>query len=262
MGNESIRKGRGNQSWRLSKSIALCLLIAPLVALNTGCASRKADKPEKNPDPFEVVNRPIFKFNDVTDRYILRPVAKGYQFITPDPVETGVSNFFDNITYPITIINDFLQGKFKQGFADTGRFVVNTTIGLLGLFDPATPWGLKRHEEDFGQTFAKWGIPAGPYIVVPLFGPRTVRSGIGTVADTQVNPLVLYSNTSVRDKLLILWAIESRAALIGPDELVFEAFDPYLFVRDAYLQNRKFLINDGVTVETDQGFDDDFDDDF
>jgi phospholipid-binding lipoprotein MlaA len=97
---------------------------------------------------------------------------------------------------------------------------------------------------------------------VPLFGPRTVRSGIGTIADTQINPLVLYSNTSVRDKLLILWAIESRAALIGPDELVFEAFDPYLFVRDAYLQNRKFLINDGVTVETDQGFDDDFDDDF
>jgi phospholipid-binding lipoprotein MlaA len=242
--------------------LPLYLLLISALLLNAGCASRKASKSEPNPDPFEVVNRPIYNFNDVTDRYILRPVAKGYQFITPNVVETGVSNFFDNITYPITIVNDFLQAKFKQGFADTGRFVVNTTIGLLGLFDPATPMGLERHEEDFGQTFAKWGIPAGPYIVVPLFGPRTVRSGIGTIADTQVNPLILYSNTSVRDKLLILWAIESRAALIGPDELVFEAFDPYLFVRDAYLQNREFLIKDGVLNEADEGFDDDFDDDF
>ncbi len=262
MGSEPIRTGNGDQYWRSLANIALCLLILATTSLSTGCASRKADQPEPNPDPFEVINRPIFKFNDVADRYILRPAAKGYQFITPAPVERGVSNFFDNITYPITIVNDFLQGKFKQGFADTGRFVVNTTIGLLGLFDPATPIGLERHEEDFGQTFAKWGIPAGPYIVVPLFGPRTVRSGIGTIADTQVNPLILYSNTSVRDKLLILWAIESRAALIGPDRLVFEAFDPYLFVRDAYLQNRKFLINDGITVESDEGFDDDFDDDF
>ena len=255
---------RSNEKWRLLTHFPLYLLLLSAVLLNTGCASRKASKPESEPnvDPLEVINRPIFRFNDVTDRYILRPVAKGYQFITPNVVETGVSNFFDNITYPITVVNGFLQGKFKQGFADTGRFVVNTTIGLLGLFDPATPIGLERHEEDFGQTFAKWGIPAGPYIVVPLFGPRTVRSGIGTLADTQVNPLILYSNTSVRDKLLILWAIESRAALIGPDELVFEAFDPYLFVRDAYLQNRKFLINDGVMDETDEGFDDDFDDDF
>jgi phospholipid-binding lipoprotein MlaA len=256
--------GRSNEKWRLIPHFPLYLLLLSAVLLNAGCASRKASKPESEPnvDPLEVINRPIYKFNDVTDRYILRPVAKGYQFITPNVVETGVSNFFDNITYPITIVNGFLQGKFKQGFADTGRFVVNTTIGLLGLFDPATPIGLERHEEDFGQTFAKWGIPAGPYIVVPLLGPRTVRSGIGTFADTQVNPLILYSNTSVRDKLLILWAIESRAALIGPDKLVFEAFDPYLFVRDAYLQNREFLINDGVLNETDEGFDDDFDDDF
>ena len=256
--------GRSNEKWRLVTHFPLYLLLLSAVLLNASCASRKASKPESEPnvDPLEVINRPIYKFNDVTDRYILRPVAKGYQFITPNAVETGVSNFFDNITYPITVVNDFLQAKFKQGFADTGRFVVNTTIGLLGLFDPATSMGLERHEEDFGQTFAKWGIPAGPYIVVPLFGPRTVRSGIGTLADTQVNPLILYSNTSVRDKLLILWAIESRAALIGPDELVFEAFDPYLFVRDAYLQNREFLINDGVLNETDEGFDDDFDDDF
>lgn len=254
--------GRSGERWCQLIHFPLYLLLVSVLLLNAGCASRNASKPEPNVDPLEVINRPIYKFNDVTDRYILRPVAKGYQFITPNVVETGVSNFFDNITYPITIVNGFLQAKFKQGFADTGRFVVNTTIGLLGLFDPATSMGLERHEEDFGQTFAKWGIPAGPYIVVPLFGPRTVRSGVGTLADWRVNPLRYYSNTSVRDKLLILWAIESRAALIGPDKLVFEAYDPYLFVRDAYLQNRDFLIKDGVLNETDEGFDDDFDDDF
>ncbi|MCP4001289.1 MAG: VacJ family lipoprotein [Gammaproteobacteria bacterium] len=254
--------GRSNQRWRLFTYLPLFLLLVSALLLNTGCASRKASKAEPNADPLEVINRPIYKFNDVTDRYILRPVAKGYQFITPNFVETGISNFFDNITYTVTIVNDFLQGKFKQGFADTGRFALNTTLGLLGLFDVATPMGLEYHDEDFGQTFAKWGIPAGPYIVVPLFGPRTVRSGIGTLADWRVNLLNYYSNTSVRDKLLILWAIESRAALVGPDELIFDAFDPYLFVRDAYLQNRAFLINDGIIGETDEGFDDSFDDDF
>ena len=120
--------------------------------------------------------------------------------------------------------------------------------------------GLEYHNEDFGQTFGKWGIPSGPYIVVPLFGPRTIRSGVGTLADVQVNPVTLWRNTSMRDKTLILWAIDTRAALIGPDELVREAFDPYLFVRDAYLQNREFLADDGKSMEADSDFDADFDD--
>ncbi|MGI9290931.1 MAG: MlaA family lipoprotein, partial [Gammaproteobacteria bacterium] len=160
------------------------------------------------------------------------------------------------------IINSFLQGKFKQGFSDTGRFVVNLTIGIFGLFDPATPMGLEYHQEDFGQTFGKWGIPSGPYVVVPLFGPYTARSGIGTLVDVRVNPVVQWRNTSMRDKTLILWAIDTRARLIGPDELVREAFDPYLFVRDAYLQNREFLVNDGKSADEDADFDEDFDDGF
>ena len=138
----------------------------------------------------------------------------------------------------------------------------SSDLGLLGFFDVASYTGIPRHDEDFGQTFAVWGVPSGPYIVVPLLGPRTIRSGIGTLADIRVNPLLQYDNTSVRDKLLILWTIESRAALVGPDEVIYDAFDPYLFIRDAYLQNRAFLINNGVSGLPDMEFDDDFDDDF
>ena len=257
MSAPALRQHPGTRHTRLVAASLCALLLA------SGCASRSAA--EKNPDPFEPVNRQIYKFNDVTDRYVLRPVAKGYKWVTPDPVEVGVSNFFDNVTYPVTIVNDFLQGKFKQGFSDTGRLLVNSTVGLLGFFDVATGMGLERHNEDFGQTFAKWGFASGPYLVVPLFGPRTVRSGIGDLANIQVNPLVQYNNTSIRDKLLILWTIDTRAALIGPDELVREAFDPYLFVRDAYIQNREFLANDGDLTGAgleDPDFDDGLDDDF
>ena len=245
--------------------LMLYLLLASAALLSGGCASRNATQSEANVDPFEVINRPIYQFNDLTDRYILRPVGKGYNYITPRPVRNGIGNFFDNITYPGTIINGFLQAEFKQGFSDIGRFFVNSTFGLLGFFDVASYTGIPRHDEDFGQTFAVWGVPSGPYIVVPLLGPRTVRSGIGTLADIRVNPLLQYDNSSVRDKLLILWTIESRASLIGPDEVIYDAFDPYLFIRDAYLQNRAFLINNGnmgVSGLPDMEFDDDFDDDF
>jgi phospholipid-binding lipoprotein MlaA len=222
-----------------------------------GCASTKDSQP--NVDPFEPVNRVIYQVNDVADRYVLRPVARGYNWVTPDPARTGIGNFFDNITYPVTIVNDLLQAKWSQAGSDTMRFLTNTTFGLLGFMDVATDAGLDRHDEDFGQTFAHWGIPAGPYIMLPLFGPRTARSGIGMLFDVQVNPLVQLSNTSVRDKLLILWFIESRAALVGPDEAIRDAFDPYLFLRDAYLQNRQFLINDGAESD-DEFFGEDFED--
>ena len=176
----------------------------------------------------------------------------------PQPVRTGVGNFFDHWRYPVVIVNSFLQGKFGQGTQDVGRFVVNSTFGLLGFFDVAKNAGMVKNEEDFGLTFARWGIPQGPYIVIPLLGPATARSGVGILANIQVNPLVQYNDTSVRDKLLIAWYIESRAALIGPDEVVQEAFDPYLFVRDAYLQNRAFLR--GETNGDDEFFEEDFED--
>ena len=214
----------------------------------------------KNVDPFEAINRPIYKFNDITDKYLLRPLGKGYNFITPRPVRTGIGNFYDNITYPVTIVNSLLQGKGTQAIYDLNRFLFNSVFGVLGFIDVASSRGFPRHDEDFGQTFAKWGIPQGPYIVIPLLGPSTVRDGIGILGNVRVNPLVQMDNSSVRDKLLILWTIETRAALIGPDELVRDAFDPYLFVRDAYLQNRQFLINDSAAPTDD--FFEDFEEDF
>ena len=222
-----------------------------------GCANRGDTQP--NIDPLEPINRQLYKFNDVADRYVLRPAGKGYNAITPEPVRRGIGNFFDNVSYPVTIVNDALQAKWAQTGQDLLRLLINSTFGLFGFLDVATDGGLERHEEDFGQTFATWGIPSGPYIVVPILGPRTFRSGIGTLADVQVNPLVQYDNSSIRDKLLLLWIVETRAALIGPDELVQDAFDPYLFLRDAYLQNREFLINDGVSQD-EEFFDEEFED--
>ncbi len=236
----------------ISASLLCCLLLIPGIG-------RADDAPEEsNPDPLEPVNRVIYAFNDTADRYVFRPVAKGYNVVVPKPVRTGIGNFFNNWTYPVTIVNSFLQGKFKQGASDTGRFVVNSTVGLFGFFDPASKMNLPEHDEDFGQTFARWGIGQGPYIVIPILGPATVRSGIGILANTQVNPVLQLNDSSIRSKLVIAWFIESRAALIGPDEVVRDAFDPYLFVRDAYLQNREYLINDKPAE--DAVFEEDFED--
>jgi phospholipid-binding lipoprotein MlaA len=231
-----------------------------------GCAATGSGDTEKpNVDPLESINRPIYQFNTFVDKILFRPVATGYDYVMPDFARTGVSNFFENITYPVVIVNSFLQAEFAQGASDTGRFLVNSTIGIGGLFDPATPLGLEEHREDFGLTFAKWGIPAGPYVVVPLLGPRTFRSGIGTLADIQVNPLIQWNNSSARDKLLILWTIDIRANLLPLDDPIDDAFDPYRFVRDAYLQNRDFLQSDEQTADEDlfeDNFDDGFDEDF
>lgn len=240
----------------VSKTARIIILISTLMA-----GPVFAEESERqNIDPFEAINRPIYKFNDITDKFLLRPLGKGYNFITPRPVRTGIGNFYDNITYPVTIVNSLLQGKGTQAIYDLNRFLFNSVFGVLGFVDVASSRGFPRHDEDFGQTFAKWGIPQGPYIVIPLLGPSTVRDGIGILGNVRVNPLVQMDNRSVRDKLLILWTIETRAALIGPDELVQDAFDPYLFVRDAYLQNRQFLINDSSTPT--EEFFEDFEEDF
>jgi len=257
-----LRVDRGQ---RTNSGLPALLILTLLSVVSTACTSTSTatNSSGKKIDPFEPINRPIYAFNDGFDRFLLRPLGKGYNYVLPQTARNGVGNFYDNISYPVTIVNGVLQGKFSQAGWDTLRFLMNSTFGILGFMDLATSQGLERHNEDFGQTFARWGIPQGPYIVIPLLGPSTVRDGIGIFGNVRVNPLVQMSNTSVRDKLLILWAIESRAALIGPDETVRDAFDPYLFVRDAYLQNRKFLINDSETPEEEFFEDfDDFDEDF
>ncbi len=243
----------------LAAAVPACRAVLLLLFITLAACTRPPnDAPIE--DPFEKINRPIYLFNAGFDTFLLRPVAIGYEFITPRFFRTGVNNFFDNLTYPVTIVNSFLQGKVKQGFQDTGRFGLNTTVGLLGVLDPATSVGWIQNEEDFGQTLSVWGLPQGPYIVIPLLGPSTVSSGLGIIANAEVNPVLQWPDSSVRGKLFIAWTIESRQALLGVDDVVRESFDPYLFIREAYIQNRRFLINDGNLP--DGGFDDEFSDDF
>ena len=229
--------------------------------LLTGCATSGSSRADSNPDPLEPVNRAVYKLNDLGDRYLAKPIARGYEKYTPRAFRSGVHNFLENLRYPITIINDFLQGKFRQGGADLGRFAMNSTVGLFGLFDPATGVGLRAHDEDFGQTFAVWGLGEGPYLMVPIFGPYTVGSGIGDLMGTQVSLLV--QGPSSDEFALGLWGlylVEARYSVLDLDEEIQRSFDPYLFIRDAYLQNRKYKIYDGNVPEEEMFPEDDFED--
>ncbi len=239
----------------LSSFLGLCILGS------VGCANAPRDYAPGHYDPLEKVNRGVFKFNSGLDKILLRPVAKGYQTVLPRPVRTGVRNFFSNLRYPITIVNDVLQFKLKQAAADTGRLVINTTLGLGGIMDPATEAGLKKNQEDLGQTLAVWGVPAGPYIYLPLLGPTTLRDGPAMVADRYVDPLWQYdgSQTGARDRLLILSVIQLRESLLVFDDDIKKAFDPYTFVKNTHRQFRRSRVFDGDPPEED--LEDDFLDD-
>jgi len=228
-----------------------------LLALLAGCATQGPENGVN--DPFEKINRGVYAFNDVADRFVLRPVAKGYEKVLPRPARTGIGNFFDNLLLPISIANDLLQAKFFAAGRDTGRLLVNTTVGLGGLFDPATEIGLLAPDEDFDQTLGVWGVPEGPYLVLPLLGPRTVRHVGGGLTDALLNPLIQLRNDKVRWTGVIVYAIDQRARLLAADEAVREAFDPYAFVRDAYLQNRRYRVYDGeVPAEEELFYEEDF----
>ncbi len=207
-----------------------------------GCAHTPSSDPQ---DPFESVNRGIYQFNDALDRYALRPVAKGYSNVTPDPVERSVGHFFDNLFYPTTIVNSYLQAKFHNGTSDVARFIVNSTLGIGGLFDVATGLGLEEHDEDFGQTLGYWGLGQGVYLMLPLLGPSTGRDGIGLIADRFTNPLTYVDSLAVTFALQALYLVDLRAGLLGFDQSVRNAFDPYLFVRGAYLERRLNAVHDG-----------------
>lgn len=238
------------------RASALTGLAAALLA---GCASNQAVPKD---DPWEPVNRGIYAFNDGVDRVLLKPLARGYRFITPDIVERGVSNVFDNMRYPRVIVSNAMQGKGKDALSDVGRFVVNSTIGVAGIFDVATPLGLEAHNEDIGQALARWGVGSGPYVVLPFLGPSTLRDGIATAADQGLHVRNHLERSSVRDKLLPLEIISIRAGLLPLDAQIAESTDPYVFVREAYLQRRNYLIYDGEPpIEDDfDEFDDDLDD--
>lgn len=211
-------------------------------------------------DPWEPVNRKIYTVNRGLDSVILKPVARGYRKLVPSFARRGVNNFFTNLRTPLVIVNDFLQGKGRDGLSDTGRFLLNSTVGMAGLLDPATSAGLERHNEDFGQTLAVWGVPDGPFVTVPLLGPRTLRDALSIPLNIFANPLYHYDNTSIRDKLWGLDAIRLRSGLLPAESIVEDSSDPYLTIRESYLQNRKYLIFDGDPPEDDaEYFEESFD---
>lgn len=216
----------------------LCALFA------AGCATTPAGV--NHSDPLEPVNRKVYAFNDALDKHLLKPVADAYVKVTPKPVQTSVSNFYNNLTYPDVFLNQFLQGKILLGLSDVGRFVVNTTVGIVGLFDPASDIGLVAHNEDFGQTLAVWRVPQGAYLVLPFLGPDTVRNTPDIVTSTLTNALFYVGNLYVTLPLSVLGVIDTRVQASGSITLVSQAaLDPYVFVREGYLQHREFLIFDG-----------------
>ena len=197
-------------------------------------------------DPFEGFNRAMYAFNDKFDRFLLKPVAKGYRAVLPQVVRRSITNFFANLHEPIVILNDLLQGKFAQAVSDTGRFLTNTTVGVAGIFDPATSFGMSKHDEDFGQTLGVWGVGDGAYLVLPFFGPSSIRDGVGIVADYEVYP-PNYLHSGPRDKLRLVEVVNKRAGLLDASDILEQAGgeDPYLFLREFYRQQRRNDIYDG-----------------
>lgn len=196
-------------------------------------------------DPWEPMNRGLYAFNDTVDRYTLRPIAKGYKAVIPSFARRGVTNFSQNLLTPRSAVNNFLQGKPRAGLTDIGRFVFNSIFGIGGLFDVASASGLEVYDETFGQTLAVWGVPEGPYVFLPILGPNTLLDALTIPVDIASDPLFHYDNSSVRDKLYILRAIDLRARLLTAEALLEDSKDPYLTIRESYLQNRRFRVYDG-----------------
>lgn len=231
------------------------LFLLASVALG-GCASSS-----HNPkDPFESFNRGMYKFNDTVDRAVVKPAAKGYKAVVPPPGRMMLSNFFSNLNDVIVTINDLLQFKVKQAASDAGRVVVNTTVGMLGLVDVASHVGMEKHNEDFGQTLGRWGMSSGPYLVLPLFGPSSVRDGVGLYADSRASMMRKVKRVDTRNQAMAVNLLDKRAALLDQEHMLDEAaVDRYAFVRDAYLQHRQSLVYDGNPPR--QKYDDDEEDD-
>jgi phospholipid-binding lipoprotein MlaA len=215
-------------------------IVLILVAALSGCASTNAR------DPLEPFNRTVYSFNEVLDDVIVRPLAQGYRAVLPPFARTGIRNFFSNLDDVTVFVNNLLQLKVPQAAADLGRFVINSTVGVLGFVDVATHLGLEKHNEDFGQTLGYWGVGSGPYLVLPLLGPSSVRDGIGRLVDVQIDLVWQVSDISTRNILLGTRAVSTRTQLLDSEKILeTAALDPYSFIRDAYLQRRRNLVHDG-----------------
>jgi len=231
-------------SWlaRLKRCLALVMVVTTV-----GCASIPAGVPPSPNDPWEPFNRSVFQFNEGLDAYVLKPIVAGYRFILPEIIRDGIYNFFANYSDIYTALQNLLQGNPGLAFNDLMRVVVNTTMGLGGFIDLATPGGLEKHKEDWGQTFGVWGVPAGPYVVLPFFGPSNVRDTFGTVADIESDYLFTYlKDIGVRNSVTGLRIINGRNTYYEAGDLLdVAAIDKYSFMRDAYIQRRQYQIDEG-----------------
>jgi phospholipid-binding lipoprotein MlaA len=230
-----------------SKLIKIMLSIL-LLLVATGCAT------QSNKDPLESINRGVYKFNDVTDKALLKPVATAYKKVTPSPIRRGFSNFFNNLNSITTVLNDILQLKFANAFTDAGRFVINSTFGLAGFIDVAGMDNIAQNREDFGQTLGHWGVGNGPYLVLPFLGPSTLRDTSGLAFDTVTTDPITYTHNigeiRLHNQLRAAQILDRRTQLLEAGDLVDDAaLDPYSFVRDAYLQRRASQVQDGIVPD-------------
>lgn len=221
------------------------LIVTLVVGLLAGGCASAPPAGGVDYDPWESSNRKLYRFNEVIDGATLKPIAKGYNAVLPEPVRKGVTNFSRNLATPGSALNNVLQGKPGKGLQEFARFIINTTFGIAGFIDIATIGGVEANPEDFGQTFATWGIPSGPYLMVPFLGPQTIRELAALPLDIQVDRLHHQASASVRDPIWALRIINLRARLLSVEELLKDSKDPYITVRESYLQNRRFLIYDG-----------------
>ncbi|MGA9572439.1 MAG: VacJ family lipoprotein [Lysobacterales bacterium] len=232
---------------KISRHLAGIVLLSLLL---TGCASTQNRLTDPENDPWEAYNRKVYAFNQGMDK-VVRPVAVAYDKVLPDPMQRGVGNFFRNLDAPVTYVNQVLQGKFKQSLATIGRFLANSTFGLFGFFDIATQMGIPYYNEDLGQTLAKWGYDNSRYLMFPFVGPSTFRDGTGLVVDSFYSPVGQVFHGSNRWGLWAVRGIDIRARYLDQDAELEQAYDPYLLLRDVWLQSRQYQIYDGDPPTTD-----------
>jgi phospholipid-binding lipoprotein MlaA len=225
------------RSIRHPLAIAGCLLLG-------ACATLPPNSQRDARDPLERYNRAMYSFNRALDKSIALPVARGYVKVVPQPVRQGVHNFLTNLSYPVTLVNDALQGKLAAAGSDLGRFTVNTLLGL-GLFDPATAMGLAANDEDFGQTLGRWGVAPGPYFMLPILGPSTIRDTVGRVPDEYTTPRHYIRDSTVKWGITAVDLIDTRVSLLDQEDLLRQSFDEYSFVRNAWLRRRDYKVHDG-----------------
>lgn len=244
----------------MTHRISIALVIAASCML-AACAGNQVADERAAYDPFESFNRKMYELNKKVDRATLKPLAKGYKNFVPGPIRHGFANVFANFGVPRSALNNFLQGKPKRGFSELGRFLFNSTLGIGGIFDVATAGGMERYDENFSETLAVWGLPEGPYLVLPIFGPHSVLDATALPVD-YYSDLNTHLTSGVKDRLYLFRLVDARARLLTAETLLDKSNDPYISLRESYRQNREFKIYDGEPPEDPEVLEDEMFDEF